>query len=114
MRHVLAHVRLACGLSQADTAKLLSCAAPTVQRIEQGQLGLSEKLALKAQKLFNVSAVWLFLNDPNQPPVTPAGEIWSADKCEIPLPSPKQRHREAVLATLTAADQAFTTPHPGN
>src|ERR1700752_4687833 len=110
MRHVLAHVRLACGFSQVDTAKLLGCSAVTVRRIEQANLGLSEKLALRAQKLFNVSAAWLFLNDPDQPLVTPAGEIWSADKCEISLPSTKEKRREAVLARLIAADQAFITP----
>ena len=105
MRHVIAHVRLAANLTQSDLAAVLKCSGATVQRIEQGTLSLSESMALKAQKLLNVSAVWLFLNDPSKPPVTPAGQPWSPVKLKQSI---QEKQRDAILLRLEAADKQAT------
>jgi transcriptional regulator with XRE-family HTH domain len=83
LRHVLGQVRLQAGLSQSKLAKLLGCAAVTVQRIEQGNLGLSEDLAAKVQEELGVSAAWLFDNDSMRPAVTPGGGLWTVNHYEF-------------------------------
>jgi transcriptional regulator with XRE-family HTH domain len=87
-RHVLAQIRLAIGLTQVDFANVFGCAGVTVQRIEQGVLGLSEELAAKAEKTFDVSAAWLLANDPTQLPVTPRGNLWTKDFYELAQGTP--------------------------
>jgi transcriptional regulator with XRE-family HTH domain len=82
LRHVLGAVRLQAGLSQSELAKLLGCAAVTVQKIEQGILGLSEELATKAEEEIGVAAAWLLDNDSTQPAVTPGGGLWTVDHYE--------------------------------
>jgi transcriptional regulator with XRE-family HTH domain len=76
-RHVLANARIEIGLSQVDLADLLGCSTATVQRIEQGTLGLSEELALKVQEALDISATWLLANDPARPPITPGDRFWN-------------------------------------
>ena len=76
-RHVLANARIEIELSQADLADLLGCSTATVQRIEQGTLGLSEELALKVQEALDISATWLLANDPARPPITPGDRFWN-------------------------------------
>ena len=83
LRHVLGQVRLQAGLSQSELAKILGCAAVTVQKIEQGNLGLSEELATKAEEEIGVAAAWLLANDPKQPAVTPRGGLWTFDHYEF-------------------------------
>jgi transcriptional regulator with XRE-family HTH domain len=84
-RHVLADVRIELGLSQAELASILVCATATVQRIEQGTLALSEKIALQAQETLNVSAAWLLANNPGQAPITPPPEqkLWNRLSYEL-------------------------------
>jgi transcriptional regulator with XRE-family HTH domain len=76
-RHVLANARIEVGLSQVELADLLGCSTASVQRIEQGTLGLSEELALKVQEALDISATWLLANDPARPPITPGGGLWN-------------------------------------
>jgi transcriptional regulator with XRE-family HTH domain len=83
LRHVLGQVRLQAGLSQSDLAKILGCAAVTVQKIEQGNLGLSEELAAKVEEELGVSAAWLLANDPTQPALTPRGGLWTVNHYEF-------------------------------
>jgi transcriptional regulator with XRE-family HTH domain len=104
MRHVLADVRLRAGLSQAKLAKLLGCSLVTVQRIEQGKLGLSEGLATKAQKLFDVSAGWLLANDPTQLAVTPRGDMWTKDFYELTSQELPPGHTYEVRHRVPAAE----------
>jgi transcriptional regulator with XRE-family HTH domain len=82
-RHVLAQVRILAGLSQKELAKLLGCAGITVQKIEQGKLGLSEDLATKAQTELDISAAWLLANNPQIPAITPRRGTWSRDLYEF-------------------------------
>src|SRR5580704_2415053 len=88
-RHVIANVRLQCGLSQAELAKILArgrkkgLAAVTVQRIEQGTLELSEDLARRAEEELGVSAAYLLANDLQEEPVTPKGGRWTTNLYEF-------------------------------
>jgi transcriptional regulator with XRE-family HTH domain len=82
-RHVLADIRIECGLSQPELAKILGCAAITVQKIEQGKLGLSEELAQKIEDQFDVSARWLLANDPKETAITKRGGLWSKELYEF-------------------------------
>jgi len=76
-RHVLADVRLKCGLTQRGLAEILGCHLMSVQKIEQGLLALSAKIARRAAKELDLSEAWLRANDPKQPPVTARGSLWS-------------------------------------
>ena len=77
-RHVLAEVRIKCGLTQRELGELLGVAMITIQRIEQGSLALSEDLATKAERELNVSAAWLLANDSKQPAVARSGlGLWT-------------------------------------
>ncbi len=76
-RHVLADIRIKCGLSQPGLAKILGVAHVTVQRIEQGRLALSEDLARRAEEELGVSASYLLANDLQEEPVMPEG--WMLD-----------------------------------
>src|ERR1700756_324956 len=87
-RHVLAEIRLKIGLSQAEFAKILDVAGSTIQKVEQGTLALSEELAVKAQKAFDVSASWLLANDPTQSAVTPRGSPWDKFYYELTKGTP--------------------------
>jgi transcriptional regulator with XRE-family HTH domain len=87
-RHVVADIRIEVGLSQAGLAELLGVAAISIQRIEQGTLALSEELALKAEKTFDVSAAWLLANDPAQLAVTPRNTIWTKNFFELAQGTP--------------------------
>jgi len=82
-RHVLADIRIECGLTQPELAKILDCAAVTVQRIEQGKLGLSEDLARKIEQEIDVSASYLLANDPNEAAVTTRGGLWAKELYEF-------------------------------
>jgi transcriptional regulator with XRE-family HTH domain len=82
-RHVLADIRIKCGLSQPGLAKILAVAHVTVQRIEQGRLALSEDLARRAEEELGVSASYLLANDLQEEPVTPKGGRWTTDMYEF-------------------------------
>ena len=82
-RHVLADIRIRCGLSQPGLAKIFGVAHVTVQRIEQGRLSLSEDLARRAEEELGVSAAYLLANDPEEEPVTPKGGRWTTDMYEF-------------------------------
>jgi transcriptional regulator with XRE-family HTH domain len=83
LRHVLGQVRLQAGLSQSGLAKILGCAAVTVQKIEQGNLSLSVELATKAQEELGIKAAWLLANDSTKPAVTVRGGLWTKDAYEF-------------------------------
>ncbi len=83
LRHVLGKIRLACGLSQKELAKLLGVAPITIQKIDQGVLQLSPDLAGKAENELDVAAGWLLANDSNTPPVTPRGGKWTKELYEF-------------------------------
>src|SRR5271165_3293074 len=111
-RHVLADIRLEAGLSQAQLAKILGVAAVSVQKIEQGHLALSEELAAKAQKVLDVSALWLLANDPTESAVTPRGNLWTKDFYELTQGTPPG-HSWEVRIGVPATDarkavEAFT------
>jgi transcriptional regulator with XRE-family HTH domain len=82
-RHVIADIRIKCGLPQPGLAKIIGVAAVTVQRIEQGTLELSEDLARRAEEELGVSAAYLLANDPQEEPVTPRGGRWTTDMYEL-------------------------------
>jgi transcriptional regulator with XRE-family HTH domain len=106
LRHVLGQVRLQAGLSQSELAKILGCAAVTVQKIEQGNLGLSEELAAKAEEEMGVSAAWLLANDSMQPAVTPRGGLWTAKHYEF-----AQGSRHIVVETKPGGTIADTVAY---
>jgi transcriptional regulator with XRE-family HTH domain len=104
-RHVIAEVRIRAGLSQAELAKILGCAAVTVQRIEQGKLGLSEDLAVRAQKELGVSAAWLLANDPAQLVISPIGGLWAKDIYEA-TQGARLKNKQQIRHALQEADKA--------
>jgi transcriptional regulator with XRE-family HTH domain len=75
-RHILGTIRTAIELTQADLARVLGVSTILVQRIEQGRINLSERLARKTEAELDLSAAWLLANDPDAPPVTPRGSRW--------------------------------------
>ena len=83
LRHLLAKIRLECGLSQKELAKLLGVAPITIQKIEQGILQLSEDLAQRAQTELDISAAWLLANDPKSIAVNPRDGKWSRQLYEF-------------------------------
>jgi transcriptional regulator with XRE-family HTH domain len=112
MRHVIANVRMKTGLSQSQLSKILGCSIVTVQRIEQGTLALSEDLAAKAQKVLDVSADWLLVNDPTQPATTPRGGLWTEHFYELTQGTPPGHSwkitRGVPLAEAQNSVNAFT------
>jgi transcriptional regulator with XRE-family HTH domain len=82
-RHVLARIRLACGLTQKELAKLLEVSTGAIQRIEQGTLALSEELAKKAERQLDLSPEWLLANDPKMSPLSPRYGYWNKNLFEF-------------------------------
>src|ERR1700730_13890862 len=82
-KHVIADIRLKCGLTQPQLAKLLGVAGISLQRVEQGTLRMSEEMAAKAEKQLDVSGAYLLANDPTQAPVTPRGGLWNVEHYEF-------------------------------
>lgn len=70
--HVLAYVRQAIGLTQAELGTLIGSAAPTIQAIELGKLPLSEDLAFRINEVTGVKAEWLLDNQLGDPPPSPS------------------------------------------
>jgi transcriptional regulator with XRE-family HTH domain len=116
-RHVIADIRIKCGLPQPGLAKILGVAAVTVQRIEQGTLELSEDLARRAEEELGVSAAYLLTNDPQEEPVTPKGGRWTTDMYEFKqgirghaveeMPSGKKRQYVRATDTVPGAADSF-------
>jgi transcriptional regulator with XRE-family HTH domain len=108
-RHVIAEIRIKAELTQAELAKILGVAAVSIQRIEQGRLGLSKELAEKAEKELGISADWLLANDPTKPAVTPHDVLWTKDFYEftqgsVPVVLVKDlRGQETIRVKLNAA-----------
>jgi transcriptional regulator with XRE-family HTH domain len=82
-RHVIADIRIQCGLTQPELAEILGCHSATVQRIEQGTLQMSEDFAQKAEAALDVAASYLLANDAQQPPVTVRGGRWTKELYEF-------------------------------
>jgi transcriptional regulator with XRE-family HTH domain len=99
-RHVIAGIRIECGLSQPGLAKILGVAAVTVQRLEQGTLELSEDLARRAEEELGVSAAYLLANDPQEEPVTPRGGRWTTDIYEL-----AQGSKETAIEEMPSGDR---------
>jgi transcriptional regulator with XRE-family HTH domain len=119
-RHVIADIRIQCGLTQTELAKILGYGRPkglaaiTVQKIEQGKLELSEDLARRAEEELGVSASYLLANDPRGEPVTPRGGRWTTDLYEfaqgirgaVTEEMPSGKRRGIMRATDTAPGAA--------
>jgi DNA-binding XRE family transcriptional regulator len=58
-RHPIADIRIRVGLTQPEFAHVIGCSCITVQKIEQGHLRLSKRLALNVEKHFGVSVDYL-------------------------------------------------------
>ena len=82
-RHVLASIRIECDLTQDQLAEMLHRAKVSIQKIEQGQMSLSEELAEQIEKELDVSAAWLLENNPDSQPVTPRGGRWTKELFEF-------------------------------
>jgi transcriptional regulator with XRE-family HTH domain len=116
-RHVIADIRIKCGLPQPGLAKILGVAGVTVQRIEQGTLELSEDLARRAEEELGVSAAYLLANDPQEEPVTPKGGRWTTDMYEFSqgsrsnaveeMPSGNKRFHVRAIDTVPGAADTF-------
>jgi transcriptional regulator with XRE-family HTH domain len=65
--HNLARLRKHLRLTQGDIARLVNCAATTIQSIELCRLTLSPDLALKLQYVLGVESGWLLENDLSSP-----------------------------------------------
>ena len=62
-------LRKICRLTQAELAEKVGCARLTIQGLETGRLGLTEKMAEKISTHSGVSQSWLLANDPARPPM---------------------------------------------
>lgn len=62
-------LRKICRLTQAELAKKVDCARLTIQGLETGRLGLTEKMAKKISTCTGVHQAWLLANDPARPPM---------------------------------------------
>jgi transcriptional regulator with XRE-family HTH domain len=110
-RHVIAEIRLRAGLSQARLAKLLGCAAVSVQRVEQGTLGLSEDLAVRAQLELGVAAGWLLANNSTRPALTPGGGKWDKSIYEF-TQGERLEMRENIRRGLEASRKSAMKSQP--
>jgi transcriptional regulator with XRE-family HTH domain len=79
----VAIVRNRIGLSVGEFAHLLSCSVGAVQRLERGDLKLSDKLAWRIQDETGAPTDWLLKNDPTLEPVIPGGLIWSEEIFQV-------------------------------
>jgi transcriptional regulator with XRE-family HTH domain len=62
-------LRKICRLTQEELAQKVGCARLTIQGLETGRLGLTEKMAKKISTHTGVSQSWLLANDPARPPM---------------------------------------------
>jgi transcriptional regulator with XRE-family HTH domain len=109
-RHVLANVRIECGLTQDQLAEILRRAKVSIQKVEQGQMSLSEELAEQIEKELDVSAAWLLENNPDSNPVTPRGGRWTKELFEF-----AQGARVAVVEVKPSGKwraRVRSGPHP--
>lgn len=102
-RHVLAEVRIQCGLTQPELAKAVGCAPVSIQKIEQGILRLSESLASKIEEQLGVSSGWLLANNPKVRPITPRGGFWSKELYELAQGIIKTAQATSRLENLAVA-----------
>jgi len=79
----VAVVRNRIGLSVEEFAHLLSCSVGTIQRLERGDLKLSDRLAWRIQDETAAPADWLLKNDPSLEPLIPGGLIWSEEMYQV-------------------------------
>jgi DNA-binding XRE family transcriptional regulator len=112
-RHVLADVRLKCELTQAGLAELLDIHTMSIQKIEQGVLAMSAKMATRIGEVLDLDPNWLLANNPTAPPVTQTGIPWLREHYELARmstttwgllvqkgPSPKSKENTARLAKM--------------
>jgi transcriptional regulator with XRE-family HTH domain len=62
-------LRKICRLTQEELARKVGCARLTIQGLETGRLGLTEKMAKKISTCAGVHQSWLLANDPARPPM---------------------------------------------
>jgi DNA-binding XRE family transcriptional regulator len=82
-RHVIANVRLECGLTQAGLAELVDCHTMTVQKIEQGALMMSAQMATRLGEVLDLDPNWLLANNSMAPPITQTGAPWLREHYEL-------------------------------
>jgi DNA-binding XRE family transcriptional regulator len=82
-RHVIADIRLKCQLTQAGLAELLDISTMSVQKIEQGVLAMSAKMATRLGEVLDLDPNWLLANNPTAPPVTQTGIPWLREHYEL-------------------------------
>jgi transcriptional regulator with XRE-family HTH domain len=112
-RHVIADIRLKCGLTQAALAELVDYHTMTVQKIEQGVLMMSAQMATRLGEVLDLDPNWLLANNPAVPPVTQTGIPWLREHYELARmntttwgllaqrgPSPKSKENTARLAKM--------------
>jgi DNA-binding XRE family transcriptional regulator len=119
-RHVVAEVRLECGLTQAGLAELIGYHTMSLQKIEQGTTKMSTPIAASLSKVFDLDPSWLLANDPEVPPITRTGAPWLREHYELARmdstawgliaqrgPLPKSEENTALLAKMKQLYQAW-------
>ena len=112
-RHVIADVRVKCGLTQATLAELVDYHTMTIQKIEQGVLTMSAQIAARLGEVLDLDPNWLLANDPAAPPITQTGIPWLPEHYELARmntttwgllvqrgPSPKSKENTERLAKM--------------
>ena len=129
LRHPLAILRIAIGLTQKEMADLVNRAPRTIQAVELGKLPLSGDLAILIANATGVDAGWLLENNPAAPPRkgttamgmgSGTGEFTRADFefhrafIESPVASSKeiQGAYQAALKLKASGEEFVTMPLP--
>jgi transcriptional regulator with XRE-family HTH domain len=79
----VAIVRNRIGLSVEEFAHLIRRSVGAVQRLERGDLKLSDKTAWRIQDETGAPADWLLKDNPALEPVIPGGIVWSKEVFEV-------------------------------
>ena len=106
LRHPLAILRLAIGLTQPQLAELVQRSPRTIQAIELGKLPLSEELALRVAHATGIEAGWLLENNPATPPRKGLTAAHADDTTGAYTRTDYERHRAIMEAPVATAKEA--------
>jgi transcriptional regulator with XRE-family HTH domain len=106
LRHPLAILRIAIGLTQKQMAELVQRSARTIQAVELGQLPLSEDLALVVAQATGIDAGWLLEKNPATPPRKGLTAAHAGDTEGVYTRKDYELHRSIMEAPVATAKEA--------
>lgn len=105
LKHPLAVLRVALGLSQKEMAALAECSTPTIQALELCKLNLSERLGSVIAAKTGVSLAWLLGGNPRAAMLSRWGHPYTPEVFD------KVQAAEAASAKGRAAGDYFNANH---